>query len=311
MLLGSWARLSSSGWAYSTRRRSLWLLAALVVAAAAAGLPVRPFPRPGAIVAAAAAFLAGSLGWWLYQLRPEESSFALGFEVHAEHWLAKAAMLRSMLDGTALEGWATNVCAGPIGASWLPWALALAALSWPWLRSRAHARVALFCAAFCLAAWLMMAAVESGGSVHHLALVYPFPQLGLAVALTAIPVRRIALAAVVLVCATGVRAAGGLLFQAVQCGGARYWSTAIYDLAEELERRRPERIAIAEWGVAAQLRLLSADRLPDSGDNGPGLFRPTAPFWFATTRLSRLPGYVLVEAVADRGGPVFEIYEPR
>ncbi len=288
----------------------LWLLAALAVALGATCPRPLPAPGPRQLAAAAAAFLTGSLGWWLYQLQPAESSFDLGVETHAVHWQAKASMLLATLDGTALEGWATNVCGGVIGASWLPWALACAALSWPWLRKQPHARVTAFSGVFCAAAWLVMGAVESAGSVHHFALVYPFPQLGLAAALAAAPARRLALAAGVLVCATGVRAAGGLLLQAVECGGTRYWSTAIYELAAELERRRPAQVSIPEWGIAAPLRLLSADRLPTKEQPLEGA-QPEGAVAVRYYSADPLPGYVLVEAIADRGGPVFEIFEAR
>ena len=289
----------------------LWLLAALTLAGAAAGLFRKDkLPGPATLLGAATALLAGSAGYWIYQLTPSESTIALSVETHAQHWLAKAAMLRSTLDGTALQGWATNACGDLISSSWLPWALVAAALSWPWLRNQPYARVCRFSAVFCAASWLCMAAVETAGSVHHFALVYPFPQLGLAAAIAAIPRKRIALVVGLLLCGAGARTASGLLLQSTQCGGSRYWSEAIYRLADELQKRQPMQVAVIDWGIAAQLRLLSGDRLPIN-ELSPGAPAPDGALLVRYNSPDPLTGFVLVDTIADHETAVFEIFEPR
>jgi hypothetical protein len=109
--------------------------------------------------------------------------------------------------------------------------------------------------------------------VHHLALIYPFPQLFVAASLSAVaagmfgatrPGRgRILMAGVAsLLVLTNVRAVTEQYGQILQYGGTPSWSEAIYELHDAVEAQNPKKVVVLDWGLAMQLRLLSRDTLP-------------------------------------------------
>jgi hypothetical protein len=131
----------------------------------------------------------------------------------------------------------------------------------------------LFVTVFCAVAIGLMLPVESGGSVHHLALIYPFPQLFVAASLSAVAARMRGVIGQrrgqILVCGvagllllTNLRTVVEQYGQILQFGGTPSWSEAIYALHDTLEAQKPEKVVVLDWGIAMQLRWLSRDRLP-------------------------------------------------
>jgi 4-amino-4-deoxy-L-arabinose transferase-like glycosyltransferase len=272
----------------------LWLLAALVVAALAV------FPRellgsiktkPAAI--AAAGLVLGCLPLLLYRFTTAPRSLGLRWETSLQPVFAKLSMLWHAFDGTIFQGWMANVTTPRvalsdgllarwvcwwtgdrlIAATWMPWALGAAVLLLPWTLRTPLRRGLLFVVVFCVVAIVLMLPVESGGSVHHLALIYPFPQLFVAASLNAVaagmlsssrPRRgQILMAGVAsLLVLANVRAVTGQYGQILQYGGTPSWSEAIYELYDALQTRNPAKIVVLDWGLAMQLRWLSRDRLP-------------------------------------------------
>jgi 4-amino-4-deoxy-L-arabinose transferase-like glycosyltransferase len=272
----------------------VWILAALFVAT----LIVFRTELAGSVRRRAAAvavpgFLLGCLPLLVYRFSAPKPPLNLRWESSLTPYRAKLSMLYHCLDGTIFQGWLAHVTAPKptlptdglarwvcrwtgetlIDATWFPWALAAAVVLLPWTLRTPLRRGLLFVFLFSLTAIVVMLPVESGGSAHHLALIYPFPQLFVAASLTAIGVRLVqssrprlgpALLLVVtcVLVFTNVRAVAQQYGQILQFGGTPPWSEAIYDLHTVVETENPNRILVLDWGIAMQLRLLSRDRLP-------------------------------------------------
>lgn len=113
--------------------------------------------------------------------------------------------------------------------------------------------------------------LRDAGRLHHLLLVYPMPQI--AVALMAVwlvrhTLTRHRVAMIIgggLILATGISTAHNLIWYTAEVqrtGGAAHWSSAIYDLARYI-RHHPERhYTFAAWGLERQLSMLAEGRTP-------------------------------------------------
>ena len=247
-------------------------------------------------VPALLAFGIGSLPfWWYPTVRAPQASNTLDFVTGTDRFKAKYDMLHHSLDGTSVVTWLANENAGsqldsaedspvwlPLGPAkgrdvqrtWMIPALGLAMLLLPFsLRSR-HRRGLLFSLLFCLFTLAAMLPIQSIGSVHHIALIYPFPQIFLASGIMAgaqrlgerfsITLAATAAAAVFVAVLTLVNL-NSLLQQydvMLRYGGSTGWSEAIYELDDYLESEQPRHVVAVQWGVLTQLILLSKNRLP-------------------------------------------------
>ena len=244
-------------------------------------------------VAAALAFGIGSLPfWWYPTVRAPQASNALHFVTDTDGYKAKYIMLRASLEGTSVVTWLASeeTSSEPDSESpvWLPlgsadgrqvqrtWtvpALGLALLLLPLSLRTRHRKGLLFALLFCVFAWGAMFPVESIGSVHHLVLIYPFPQIFIAAGIMAgaqwlgerfsatLAARA---AAAVFVALLSVVNLNSLLQQydvLLRYGGSTGWSEAIYELDDYLESEQPSHVVAVQWGVFTQLRFLSKDRL--------------------------------------------------
>jgi hypothetical protein len=272
----------------------VWILAALLIAS----LSVFPGEiaaslRWRAAAIAAPGFALGCLPALIYRFSAATPSLGLRWESSLTPYLAKLSMLHHSLDGTIFQGWLAQVTAPQptlpsgglagwlwrwsgeslIQATWFPWALAAAIVILPWTLRSPQRRGLLFVFLFPAAAIAMMLPVESGGSVHHLALIYPFPQLFVAASLTTVAAwpahsakprlaRALLFGVAGLLVLTNLRAVGQQYAHILQFGGTPPWSEAIYQLHDSVKAENPDRIVVLDWGIAMQLRLLSSDRLP-------------------------------------------------
>jgi 4-amino-4-deoxy-L-arabinose transferase-like glycosyltransferase len=276
-------------------------------------------------VPAVLAFCIGSLPfWWYPTARAPEASSTFDFVNGTDGYLAKYIMLRASLEGTSVVTWlasedlASENAGGensggepdsardsavwlPLGAAngrqvqqtWTVPALGLALLLLPFSLQSRHGRGVVFSLLFCLVTLGAMFPVQSIGSVHHLVLIYPFPQIFLAAGVVAglqwlgerfstsgAGIGAAAKAATQAGTQAATRAAAGasavfvvvltlvnfhsLLQQydvLLRYGGSTGWSEAIYELDDYLESEQPSHVVAVQWGVFTQLRFLSKDRL--------------------------------------------------
>ena len=240
--------------------------------------------------------VVGAAPYLWYQLTTHDSGLELRLETDPDRYRGKLAMLNSSLAGVSVQGWVlrspredrsdqklgTQHAPGPdvdgrrLQATWLWPALVTALLALPLTLLGPYRRGLLFLLLFCLSFWAVNFIVHSAGSVHHLTLVYPFPQLFLAASLGAVLERvkqqrlRVAagaavVAVLVALVAVNLRTVGQSYARMLRYGGIYFWSEAIYPLAEHLRSQRPREVVALEWGIGNQLRLLFNDEVAVEG----------------------------------------------
>src|ERR1035438_7053563 len=203
----------------------------------------------------------------------------------------KARLLRATTDGSASFGWlvqddwqakAPHLPVGPMetasaGISALLanprhnltlYAFVLALLLAPLARGNAL-RAIIFALIALAIAWGQMAiTANAGGSVHHAILIWPLPQIVIAVSFAAAS-RRLGAAgipalAVVLVVMMGSSLAVTNEYYALMMrnGGSLNWTDAIFRLSDYLKESASDEIYCIDWGMMDSLRLLSRGKLP-------------------------------------------------
>ncbi len=241
---------------------------------------------------AALSLIVGAAPYLWYQLTTQDAGLQLRLETDPDMYRGKLAMFDSSLAGVAVQEWVlrnpredrseqklgTQHALGPyvdgrrLQATWLWPALLTALLALPLPLLGPYRQGLLFCLLFCLCFWAVNFAVHGAGSIHHLTLVYPFPQLFLAGSLGAfldrVKQQRWGLAAgaavvavLVALVAVNLRTVGQSYARMLRYGGISFWSEAIYPLAEHLRSRPPREVVALEWGIGNQLRLLFNDEV--------------------------------------------------
>ncbi len=149
----------------------------------------------------------------------------------------------------------------------LYYAFLLALLLTPLARGDAL-RAILFALIAMAVAWVQMATgAQTGGSIHHTILLWPFPQMVVAVSFAAAS-RRLsragipALAAVTIVMTvSGVLVANEYFYVGYSYGGAPVWSDAIYPLSDFLKGTGSGNVYCVDWGMLDSLRYLNHGKL--------------------------------------------------
>ena len=270
---------------------AIWMLGAFGVA----GLSVFPrqilrvttFPR---VAISVVAFGIGALPLIVYNVDTQGATFS-GQGFATDDLPGKARLLMYTAQAKALrgwmvdEGWETPLIHAPRGAlekaslaissaagrpqqGLLLWAFVLALLLAPLARGP-DLRAILFALIAMAVQWAQMAiTANAGGSVHHAILIWPLPQMLIAVSFAsasrrlgraARPVAAGALATLML--------AGGLSINEYyrltwQNGGAINWTDAIYPLFTYVRTVPASWFLCTDWGIVDQLRLLGRGKLP-------------------------------------------------
>jgi 4-amino-4-deoxy-L-arabinose transferase-like glycosyltransferase len=272
-----------------------WSLSALAVAC------LIVFPRVlfrlftwRSVAVAGVAFLAGASPLIRFNIARRGETFRSNMAGSHDSLANKFPMVLLTLRGEGLFGYLVredNDGASPLppgtrlarGAEWLSarfghprrnlmlpalgGALLLGPLLW---RVRARApRTLLFTAVFCLVAWLEMAANQgTGGSVHHVVLLWPFPQLIVAVAFGEAaqkfgrPGKAALVAMLIIVVSSNLLVTNEYYRMALRNGGGLSWSDAVTPLAGFLRGRYATQMLLIDWGMFDSLRLLDAGTLP-------------------------------------------------
>lgn len=269
-----------------------WSLAGLAAASVVAfpSMLARKL-RPKNLAAAAVGFLLGAGPFLLYSTQSggetfhENAHFSTGGVVH------KVEVLRNALDGSALFGYlvrdepalqpgrpqnALERAAFRVseisdhrryGVLVLAFVLAFA-LS-PWLWNTPARTPMLFSFTFMLVTWLQMALTDKGGiGAHHAVLLWPFPHLFIAAALSQASryLRRAGLAAVVIVVlavsAANLAVLNEYWTKLIDRGPETVWTDAVYPLADYLRSTPATYVYVMDWGINDALRALSRGRLP-------------------------------------------------
>ncbi len=236
-------------------------------------------------------FSAGAYPLIRYNLRYPFETFRATVGWSTQGLGNKVTVLDNSLDGSGLLGYLTydhpadhprpprtalerfsvwmDRVAGQPRYGFLPYCLVVAVLALPLVwRSKARAPM-LFALVYLLASWVQMLIGRGvGNSVHHTSLLWPWPQLLVAVALTELSrrLRRAGLVALVLagslVCGKALLASNVYLSQFIRNGEPGSWTDAVYSLSDYLAKEPVGEIVVLDWGIFEPLRTLRRGKLP-------------------------------------------------
>jgi len=203
----------------------------------------------------------------------------------------KSRLLVATADGSALFGWLNeeawqtsqphpphaalqsasariSALAGHPRHSLVLYAFGLALLLAPLARGRAL-RTIVFALLAMAIAWVQMAlTANAGGSVHHAILLWPLPQMVIAISFAAASRRLRAAGIPALAAVLAVLTVSGLLVTneyhstIVRNGGSPNWTDAIFRLADYMKGVSSSNVFCMDWGIMDNMRLLSSGKLP-------------------------------------------------
>ena len=270
---------------------AIWMLSGMGVA----GFVVLPrqiwrvtTPRRAAV--SVLGFALGALPLIVYNVDNQFATFR-GQSYDTGDISGKARMLMNTARGTALFGWmidedwqtaaphapktalqeasfTASELAGRPRQNLMLYAFALALLLAPLARGR-DLRAILFALIVMAVQWAQMAiTLNAGGSVHHTILLWPLPEMAVAVSFAAAS-RRLGPAAVPATAgALAVTMVAGVLQineyyrLAWRNGGAQNWTDAVYSLSDYMKGAHAKEVYCVDWGILDSLRLLNRGKLP-------------------------------------------------
>ncbi len=264
----------------------LWALFGLVVAVAAVPRELwqhrRNWIANGAI--AACSLIAGALPLVIYNIARPLETLRSNAKVAGEPVLGKAVVLWRTLDGYVFFGFMTSQEPHPVTGAVHHWyqtlslrfsdwtrhpqhdlilvALAVACLSLPLLWRTGARKPMLFGLVASIATWFAMALTTgAGAAAQHVILLWPFPFLVIAVALSHAP-RGIALGLTAVLCVSNLAVTNNYYAELIRNGPAIHWTDAIDPLNIYLQSLHADYVFIGDWGYLETLNLLSEGSLP-------------------------------------------------
>jgi 4-amino-4-deoxy-L-arabinose transferase-like glycosyltransferase len=239
----------------------------------------------------ALAFALGALPLIIYNVDKKLVTFRSNVARDTSDIPGKARQLMNTANGQGLFGWMVNEdwqapvphqpegglqqasahissLAGHPRHNLMLYAFALALLLAPLARGNAL-RTILFALIAMAVAWAQMAVTaNAGGSVHHAILLWPFPEMVIAVSFAAAS-RRLGRAGIPSVAAVLVvlMVSGALVTNEyytlmLRNGGSQNWTDAVFTLSDYLKGVPSKGIYCADWGIMDSLRLLNRGKLP-------------------------------------------------
>jgi hypothetical protein len=309
---------------------AVWMLGGIGVAA------IVVFPRHLWALAtrqrlgiATAGFLLGVLPLLVYNMENKWATF-VGNVSHDTHDIpGKARMLMETAKGDGLFGWMFNEAwqtpkqpppSGLIQRAsanitslfghprrhLLFYAFLLALVLAPLARGDAL-RAIVFALLAMAVAWIQMATnAGTGGSVHHTILLWPFPQMVIAVSFAAASRRlgRVGIPALAFVTialfVSGALVANEYFYVSFTFGGAPAWSDAIFPLSDFMKGAGSGTVYCVDWGMLDPLRFLNRGKLKLATGTDP-IRNPqlTADDRAAVLRMISDPGAVFIAHTKD------------
>ena len=237
------------------------------------------------------AFALGALPLIIYNVDKKFVTFRSNVARDTSDIPGKARHLMNTANGQGLFGWMVNEdwqapvphppegglqkasarissLAGHPRHNLMLYAFALALLLAPLARGPAL-RAILFALIAMAVGWAQMAVTaNAGGSVHHAILLWPFPEMAIAVSFAAAS-RRLGRAGIPSVAAvlvvliiSGVLLTNEYYSLMLRNGGSQNWTDAIFTLSGYLKGVPSKGIYCADWGIMDSLRLLNRGKLP-------------------------------------------------
>lgn len=263
----------------------LWVLFGLGVAALVA-IPkeLRQHATVRNFAIALGSGLLGALPLVIYNIARPLETLRSNAKVAGEPVFAKAEILWRTLDGYVMFGFMTSPQPHPVTGVARHWfqsfslrlsewthhprhdlmlvALAAACVALPFLWRTDARKPMLFGLVVSVATWFAMALTTgAGAAAQHVILLWPFPILVAAVALSYAP-RSIAIVAAAVLCLSNVAVTNNYYADLIRNGPAIYWSDAVDPLNRYLLSVRPDFVFIGDWGFLETLNLLNEGALP-------------------------------------------------
>ena len=271
----------------------IWMLDGLVVAA------VCVFPRrvaamltPRRVVVAALSLCAGALPLIYFNVVTGGATLHTGEVMSGEAPISqKLLVLKKTMSGNVLFAWLTDETqpataapprkfrevasvklsrlVGGVRSNWLFYAFVVSCCLVPWLWFTRSRRAALFVLIYLMVTWAQMLILpNTGASIQHVLLLWPFPHFLIAIALAQVGASLGRHGAQAAACALVAIVAANLLLinqhysDLVTNGTSAIWTDAIYPLHNYLDSVSASRIVTTDWGYATTLCLLSDGEIP-------------------------------------------------
>jgi len=283
-----WALLGLAMW---DKALAIWMLAGFFVAGILVlNKEIVRVISVRRILLSAGCFCLGALPLLVYNVRNHWETFRGNTSWETRDIPGKAKLLRSTADGQALFGWLANenwqtdrphepdslltkasaqisALTGHPRRNFVVYAFIWALLLTPLARGPALKAI-LFALIAMAVAWFQMAVTaNAGGSVHHSILVWPLPQMVIAVSFAEASRRLRRYGVPVLAAATAVIAISSLLVTNEyytlmrRNGGGSNWTDAVYTLADRMKTIPARFVFNMDWGIMDSLRLLDRGKL--------------------------------------------------
>ena len=236
-------------------------------------------------------FCLGALPLIVYNVNNHFATFRSNASWDTHDIPNKAKLLASTADGHGLFGWLSNedwqtdhphlpdsaltMASARISSlaesprhNLTLYAFGLALLLTPLARGNAL-RAILWALVAMAVAWAQMAiTANAGGSVHHAILIWPLPEMVIAISFAAAS-RRLkgagipALAAVLVIQMTsGMLVTNEYYWRMRRNGGAMNWTDAVFPLSQYMTTVRASNVFSVDWGIMDSLRMLNRGKLP-------------------------------------------------
>ena len=269
----------------------IWMLTGIGVAG------ILTFPRQifavttiRRVATGALAFSLGALPLIIYNVHEKFPTFRSNMTRDTSNIPGKARMLMNTANGHGLFDWLVNEdweapvphqpegglqkasakissLAGHPRYNLMLYAFALSLLLAPLARGNAL-RTILFALIAMALAWAQMAVTaRAGTSVHHTILLWPFPEMVIAVSFAAAS-RRLgragipSVAAVLMVLMVSGALVTNEYYSLMLRNGSQNWTDAIFRLSDYMKGVPSNGIYCADWGIMEGLRLLNRGKLP-------------------------------------------------
>lgn len=300
----------------------VWALAGLTLAVVSVfGREVAKTVTRRHLALAVAGFLLGCLPFAIYNGHRRMETFRSTAHLQPSGAPAKFIHVRSALGGYGLYGYIVSeeytdspkpavsfpgrVASflrdhlGEHRGAGMEYAALLALLAVPlWWRSRA----AWFCLIFSGVAWFLMASTkDAGASLHHTVLLWPFPQMFVAIAISRMPWRWLAGAVCLLLVALNLLTLAQYISQFERNGAEGPFTDAIYPLSAAVAEIPGQTVYLLDWGIELPLAVLHDGRLRMRSGHDP-LMSDTPSDWDRDTagRMFRDPGALFLRHVEKR-----------
>ncbi|MBM3740466.1 MAG: hypothetical protein FJW39_32345 [Acidobacteria bacterium] len=244
---------------------AIWYLAGLALAAAIFARRRLLSLDPRQAAACLLALLAGASPLLIYNADRRLATVHQNSAFNPSEIVEKARVAQVTLNGSALFDYMVPEPVEPGPRENLLTPALAAALAAGLLLSRRTRRITLFLATAIVASSTVMALTGGGGGAHHVVLLWPAPQLIIAIAASRALasrhawIRATAAVGVLAVLASNLPVTHRYYFAALRSGGAPGWSRSLLTLGRELSRLPQAPVVAADWGIQNGLCLAYPD----------------------------------------------------